>query len=151
MTTVHWMCLIVSILMLGACSQTSSLIGPDQIQVVCAAQRHLLDNGYLDRTADKSKIVLELWDRLKYEKDGVMDWDALFADRRGSYSGRLFGVMSQDGDYLVVYRFAESFACVRVSNDMRSVFKNEANCKPDQSSVARLDERSLNCGGQSMP
>jgi hypothetical protein len=139
------LCLLSVACVVVACFHANSVIGPEQTRAACAAQGYLLDNGYLDQPADRSKVVLELWDKVNYEKDGVMNWDALLADRRGSYSGRLFGLVSDDADYLVVYHLDESFTCLRVSDNGSSVFKNEANCIPDLNSVLRIKEQVLDC------
>ena len=80
------------------------------LRAVCASQEYLKANGYLDhRPEEISQIELELWDRIRYEADGQMDWPSLLNDRHRTYSERLYGVTQRGDDFLVLYRVGSDF------------------------------------------
>lgn len=115
------------------------------LRAVCASQEYLRANGYLDhRPQDPSQIELELWDRIRYEADGKLDWSSLLNDRYRTYSEKLYGVTRSGEDFIVLYRFGSDFSCVRVSPNL-DVHLHEAQCKPSLRGVRRIDEHELAC------
>jgi len=123
----------------------ASLMTTSSMRAVCASQGYLRANGYLDyRPEEVSQIQLELWDRIRYETDGQMDWSSLLNDRHRTYSEKLYGVTKQDQDFLVLYRLEFNFSCVRVSPDL-DVHLHEAPCRPSRWHIRRIDERELTC------
>jgi hypothetical protein len=136
--------LLTAFLCCGGFARASQL-DEGSMRAACAAQSFLSANGYLDAPAnsDRSQIKLEMWDRIKYEKDGVLNWDRLLADRRGSYSGRLWRIQRSDDDYLVAYKFPGNLSCLRVGDG--SVHLHEANCILKKETVTRISEKDLNC------
>jgi hypothetical protein len=142
--------LLFATTLLSSCAATLSneALTEQERVAACRAQEYLRINGYLDAPAseDRSRITLELWDRMNYEKDGVFNWDQLLADRRGAFSNRLHGLKSNQSDFLVVYKMDKVFACIRVDpNSVQDAHKNEANCYPKRSALRRTSERSLVC------
>lgn len=139
-----------AMLLLFACETVTSnrRLSVDQREAVCRAQQFLGDNGYLDSTPlpDRKKIALELRDQISYTKDGELDWDALFTARRGTFSGRLFGVKPVESGYFAAYEWERGFRCLFVgSGDSTDIRLNEADCRPVGSTFVRIDEASLSC------
>ena len=133
------------------CGSCSSLTGDmhltdEQSLAVCASQRYLKRNGYLDSgdRIDTSKIDLELFDPINYSQDGVINWEALLKDRNGSFSNKLYGVKKDGSNFVVIYRHASAYSCVSVSSDRTKVFLHEPNCKPN-GPLARIQERLTKC------
>lgn len=141
--------LILTVLTATAFAAAGAPLSPDENNAACLAQRFLAINGYLDVPAvnDRSRITLAMWDRISYEKAGVIDWDKLLADRRGRFSGRLFGITRNLGDYLLVYKFDLAMACLRIAGDFASVHLHESNCQPKPDTVKRVQEADLRCDG----
>jgi hypothetical protein len=116
------------------------------LRAACSAHQYLEANGFLmSPVADRSSIDLGMWDKLNFERDGIMDWAKLLADRHGRFSDRLYGVMANGSDqYLVAYKGDDSFSCVSVSSDMRMIHLIEAPCVPS-GSIMKLVDHSLRC------
>ena len=128
--------------------ESNSSLETAEIDAVCRSQSFLRDNGYLDQpaTPDRARIRLELWDKLKYETACEIKREALLAERRTTFSEKLYAVKRDDGDFLVVYRTGPRFSCVRVGElDTEALHLSEANCKPKHSSLKLLSEGKLRC------
>jgi hypothetical protein len=136
--------LVSSALLLTSCA--AAPIRDQGLAAACVAQNYLKVNGFLDSpVSDPTTIELGLWDRLTFEKGGVMDWQQLLANRRGRYSHRLYGVESLEaGNFLVVYQIADTFSCVSVLKETLRAHLNEAPCRPSNK-VMRVKEESLSC------
>ena len=115
----------------------TSNISEKQMQAICASQRYLDINGYLDSTKipDKNKITLEMWEPISYEHNGQIDWDALLSDRHGTYVGKLYGVTEDNNDYTVFYRLAYN---------NYSFYMHESNCRLNKH-VLRVNEKTIQC------
>lgn len=141
-------CLLWFLAMCVACSHlpSSPQMTDEQRLAVCTSQKYLRSNGYLDRVEaiDTSGIELEMWDKVKYEKNGHMDWASLLSDRQDKFSRKLHAVKQDNEDFLVIYRNDQSFSCVRVSADFRSIHLHEANCAP-VAPVASVREDAVKC------
>ena len=94
--------------------------------------------------SDKESIELEMWDNINYEKDGVFDWTRLLADRAGTFEGRIYGVITDDSEHLVYYKFDENFTCVSVDTGHNKSSLREANCLVSDS-VVRLKDTDIDC------
>lgn len=107
-------------------------------------QIYLHTNGFLN--ADPTARVVLLDSDLRYEVDGVLQYEKLIKERRNRFTGKLRGVWSRPGStkYLLVYgpidkqqyclgiKHDHSFAYVHKSCDAGGVF-------------TKLRERDLKC------
>jgi hypothetical protein len=135
---------LVSLVVLAGCQSAPHAIAPDAAQAACVGQSYLRDNGYLN-VEPKARVVLLDTD-LRYEVDGVLQYEKLIKERRNRFSRKLQGVWSQPEStkYLLVYgpidrqqyclgiKHDYSFAYVRKSCDAGGVF-------------TKLRERDLRC------
>lgn len=121
----------------------NSASGNDKV-AICKSIHYLQRNGFLEDPADKNEIDLQLWDKMKYSNNGVMDWNKLLRDRQGHYINTLYGYVKDGEDYLVFFSDESAFSCVRVSEDMSEVQLTEANCKPSDKTV-RLKKNTNIC------
>lgn len=125
----------------------SQPLSESENRAVCAAQSFLRTNGYLETAAstDRSKLTLEIWDRLKYGKNGAIDWDRLLTERKGSFVGKLHAVMRSNDAFVVVYSFVPNYTCLDVESDFVSFHLHEANCKPQSDTLKLVKENDLKC------
>jgi hypothetical protein len=138
---------LAATLVLGSCVLPLSVANSPEVRAACASQVYLQSNGYLAplKTFEPLAIDLELWDRLKYENKGEMDWQRLLKDRQGRFFGRLYGAGRRDDGYLVFYKIENNFSCVTVSADFSESDLREANCRL-RAPITRLNERDAKCG-----
>lgn len=134
---------LASIVLVASCASSGEI--SEERNAVCAAQRFLTDNGYLEQRTN-GPVALELWDGLQFgSENGEYDWEALGASRYQSLVGKLRGVVRSDDDFLVMYdNEGIGYQCVRVSNDLTQFHMYEATCREPQRMV-RFSERSLDC------
>lgn len=124
----------------------TSRLSDQQRLAVCASQKYLRKNGYLEHIdgIDSSRLDLELWDTMTYSKNGTMDWKALLNDRAGHFSNKLYAVKNDGRSFLVVYRETQGYSCVRVGSDRSDIHLIEANCKP-VGALIRVREDLIQC------
>jgi hypothetical protein len=134
---------IGSAVLLASCA-SSGEIGEARA-ALCAAQRFISENGYLERRTN-GPVALELWDGLQFSTDnGEYDWDALGASRHRTLLHKLRGMTRSDGDFLVMYDSeGAGYRCLRVSHDLSTFHMHEAPCR-DPRSLIRFNDRSLDC------
>lgn len=97
-----------------------------------------------EAVSDPTSVDLVYGDRMRYERNGEMDWPRLLADRSNTYTGGLRGVMSSDEGFDVLYGREPFFTCVSVSADLRQAHLHEANCVPS-GRIVRMSDTSLSC------
>ncbi len=131
-------------MLLAACQTAPQPVAPDIAKAACVGQNYLRANGFL-KEVPKGRVVLLDTD-LRYEVDGVLQYERLVKERRNRFSRKLEGVWQQPEStkYLVVYgpidraqhclgiKHDFSFAYVRRSCDAHGVF-------------TKLRERDLKC------
>lgn len=134
-----------------ATNRTGDTLTDDERKAACSAQSFLQLNGYLESPAysDRSRIALELWDKMTFSKDGGLDWNALLVARSKTFVGRLYGVKPVDGGYLVAYKMDKLFRCIFVG--ATDVHMNEATCHPEGATLVRVNEVSLACPATGEP
>lgn len=142
--------MIVPMALLLALVGSSPAVAPTPVEAACAAQRFLGANGYLEGppTLSNRELSLELWDGIRCRRDGVIDYEQLIRDRRGTYAGRLEAV-KRDGDgFMVAYRFDGGIrSCLFASLDLKEIWVVEAPCRL-RSPLIRMREPSLRCERQ---
>lgn len=114
----------------------------------CRSQDFLKKNGFLDESPglNRDDIFLELWDRQEYSQNGKFDWDAMFKERHGSFSGRLYGVQAGIDGSTVFYRMENGFRCVFVDSSLKvDPHLNESICRPKPSIIKRIKLSALEC------
>jgi hypothetical protein len=138
---------LTATLVLGSCVLPLPVANSPEVRAACAAQAYLQSNGYLAplKTFEPSAIDLALWDRLKYEVKGEMDWQRLLKDRQGRFFGKLYGAGRRDDGHLVFYKIENNFSCVAVSADFTDSDLRESNCRL-RTPITRLNERDAKCG-----
>ncbi len=137
---------LISMAIVAGCVSSGAV--SEEHTVACAAQRFVLENGYLDRRTS-GPVALELWDGSQFAStSGEYDWDALGASRYQTLTHRLRGVARSDGDFLVMYggESGGGFQCLRVSADLTQFYMHEATCRRRPARhMVRFDDRSLDC------
>lgn len=113
---------------------------------ICDSLKFLGENGYLssEQRVNSDEIQLELWDRIKYEKDGVLDLQRLLLERENEFTDRLHGAKVEEGEILVYFKFGQDYRCVSVNPDEQNVSLKEANCLTSNELV-RVGEQDSRC------
>jgi hypothetical protein len=133
-----------SVLVLSACQSAPTPIAPDTVQAACVGQSYLRDNGFLD-AAPKARVVLLDTD-LRYEVDGVLQYEKLLKERLNRFSRKLQGVWSQPDStkYLVVYGpIDRQQYCLGIKHDYSFAYVRKS-CAAE-GAFTRLRERDLRC------
>ncbi len=107
-------CIAFFLLLCMSCqARPVEMLSAMQEEAVCKSIIYLRENGFLEHHADAKEVDLQLWDKMKYLNEGVMDWDGLIKDRQDRYTNKLYGLTKDRSDYLVYYVEDEGFSCVR--------------------------------------
>jgi hypothetical protein len=116
----------------------------DLLAAVCTAQKFLSKNGYFDHPpqVDNAALDLEIWDAIKFEQQGKIDFESLISSRRGQFTNKLFGAYKLDDLYVVTYKVRGQFRCVHVFEDLQFVQLVDATCKPT-GNIVRFETGSL--------
>lgn len=134
---------LASLVLLAAC-QTTTQPEPDVAKAACAGQSYLRANGFL-KEAPKARVTL-LDSDLRYEVDGVLQYERLVRDRRNRFSRKLRGVWLQPDatKYLVVYGpIDRQQHCIGVKHDFSFAYVRKV-CDA-QGVFTKLRERDLKC------
>jgi hypothetical protein len=135
---------LVALTLLGACQTAPQPAAPDTAKAACVGQAYLRANGFLN-AAPQARVVL-LDSDLRYEVDGVLQYERLLKDRRNRFSRKLKGVWSrpESTKYLVVYGPIERRQhCVGVKHDFSFAYVRKS-CDAD-GVFTKLRERDLKC------
>ncbi len=136
---------VLPLMSLAACQSAPRAVPPDTTRAACLGQEYLRVNGFLNEIPTDRVTLLDT--DLRYEVDGVLQYERLVKERRNRFTRKLQGVWMQPDSphYLVVYGPIEkrqyclgigrnfSFAWVRKTCAAEGVF-------------TKLRERDLNCG-----
>lgn len=143
--TVREVVTIVAVALSSVSCMATRELGSNVLDVACTAQRYMSTNGFLnDPVSDVDRLDLQTWDRLRFERDGTMDWSALLAQRQGIYTDRIYGVMREADNFVVLYKIDANYTCLDISADLASVYMHEAACTPTRP-VTRVMPRQLEC------
>jgi hypothetical protein len=129
---------------LAGCQSAPHVIAPDTARAACVGQEYLRANGFLKETPTSRVVLLD--SDLRYEVDGVLQYEKLVKERRNRFTRKLQGVWSrpESTKYLLVYgpidrqryclgiKHDYSFAYVRKTCDAAGEF-------------TKLRERDLKC------
>jgi hypothetical protein len=134
-------------MLIAACQTTSQPVAPDMAKAACVSQTYLRANGFL-KDAPKGRVVLLDTD-LRYEIDGVLQYERLVKERRARFSRKLRGVWSQEDStkYLIEYGpINRKRHCLGIKQDFSFAYMRKS-CD-SAGSFTRLRERDLKCQAQ---
>ncbi len=131
-------------LTLGACQSLPPFVPSGAAQAVCMGQEYLRSNGFLNAVPQDRVILLDT--DLRYEVDGVLQYERLVKERRNRFTRKLQGVWTDHEAYryLLVYGpIDQRQYCLAVRPDVSFVYIRKT-CDGEGAFTA-LRERDVKC------
>ena len=131
--------------MLLAAYQTAlQPVAPDIAKAACVGQNYLRANGFLKEDPEGRVVLLDT--DLRYEVDGVLQYERLIKERRDRFSRKLQGVWSQEDSTkfpVVCGPIDRQKHCLGIKHDFSFAYIRKS-CNA-AGAFARLREHDLRC------